>query len=86
MRTTVDIDAHLLKRLRDAAHRQGVSFKELLHRVLRRGLHERPATEHTPYQCPSFAMGPPLRPLDKALALADSLEDEEVARELAQRK
>jgi hypothetical protein len=31
-------------------------------------------------------MGPPLRPLDKALALADALEDEETARELTLRK
>jgi hypothetical protein len=31
-------------------------------------------------------MGAPQRPLDKALALADALEDEEVARELSLRK
>jgi hypothetical protein len=31
-------------------------------------------------------MGAPLRPLDKALALADAREDEEVARKLALRE
>ena len=86
MRTTVNVDNHLLKRLRAEAHRQGVSFKEFLDRVLHRGLEERAASRRTPYVCPTFAMGAPLRQLDKALALADSLEDEEIARELTLRK
>lgn len=86
MRTTIDLDPHLLKRLRAEAHRRGVSFKELLTRVLRRGLEERPGPEATPYRCPTFPMGAPSRPLDKALALADALEDEEIARELTLRK
>lgn len=86
MRTTVHIENYLLKRLRAEAHRRGVSFKEFLNRVLHRGLQERPAKGATPYRCPTFALGTPLRPLDKALALADALEDEEVARELTLRK
>lgn len=87
MRTTVDIDLHLLKRLRAEAQRRGVSFKELLQGLLRRGLEERPANTGR-YRCPTFAMGVPDRPvrLDKALALAAALEDDEVARELALRK
>lgn len=86
MRTTVNIDGHLLKRLRAEAHRRGVSFKEFLSRVLQRGLEERPPDGTTPYRCPAFAMGTPLRSLDKALALADALEDDEIARELTLRK
>ncbi|HET7038393.1 MAG TPA: hypothetical protein VFH97_00815 [Gemmatimonadales bacterium] len=86
MRTTVDIDAHLLKRLRAEAHRRGISFKELLNRALHRGLDERSKSAARPYRCPTFAMGAPLRSLDKALALADALEDAEVAGELALRK
>lgn len=85
MRTTVDIDRHLLKRLKDEAHERGISFKRHLNRVLRRGM-EAPARELEPYRCPSFAMGAPLRPLDRALALADALEDEEIARKQALRK
>jgi hypothetical protein len=85
MRTTVDIDAHLLRRLRADADRRGVSFKEALNRVLRLGL-EQPDLDVGPYVCPTFDMGAPLRPLDKALALADALEDEELARKLALRK
>ena len=84
MRTTVDIETALLKRLRDEAHRQGVSFKEFLNRTLRRGL-EAPTGTSEPYLCPSFSMGAPLRPLDKALSLADSPEDEEIARTLSRK-
>lgn len=86
MRTTVDIESGLLKRLQTEAHRRGVSFKAFLNRVLHRGLEDRPARGRTPYRCPTFAMGAPLRPLDKALALADELEDEEIARDLTLRK
>jgi hypothetical protein len=86
MRTTVDIDLELLRRLRAEAHRRGIALKDVLNRALRRGLQDRPAAKAPPYRAPTFAMGAPLRPLDKALALADALEDEEIARELALRK
>lgn len=86
MRTTVDIDRQLLKHLRAEAHRRGVSFKEFLNRVLYRGLEHRSRAETTPYRCPTFPVGIPLRPLDQALAFADALPDEEIARELTLRK
>lgn len=85
MRTTVDIETHLLKELRREAHRQGVPFKALLNVLLRRGLEASPVASE-PYRCPTFDLGPTLHPLDKALALAERLEDEEVARELDLRK
>lgn len=87
MRTTVDIEAHLLKRLRAEAQRRGVSFKDLLQGIIRRGLEDRPAGGGR-YRSPTFAMGMPERPLrlDKALSLAAALEDDEVARELSLRK
>lgn len=87
MRTTVDIEAHLLKRLRAEAARRGVSFKHLLQGFIRRGLDERSGTS-TRYRGPSFSMGLPDRRirLDKALALAAALEDDEVAREMTLRK
>jgi hypothetical protein len=88
MRTTIDIEAQLLKRLRAEAHRRGVSFKELLSGVIRRGLDERVPVKTTPYHCPTFAMGVPVESFnpDKALALAAALEDQEIARELTLRK
>lgn len=85
MRTTVDLDPHLLKRLRAEAHRRGVPFKEMLTAVLRRGLEQQPAARAR-YRCPTFALGRQDFSLDKALAAAASLEDEEIARKLALRK
>ena len=87
MRTTVDIEAPLLRRIRAEAQRRGVSFKDFLQGLIRRGLEDLPA-KRTPYRVPTRAMGTPephIR-LDKALALAATLEDDEVARELTRRK
>ncbi len=87
MRTTVDIELPLLKRLRAEAERRGISVKDLLQGLIRRGLEERPAGQR-PYKAPSFAMGTCNHALDfdKALAIASRLEDDEIARELTVRK
>ncbi|HLA88944.1 MAG TPA: hypothetical protein VJL28_00755 [Gemmatimonadaceae bacterium] len=75
MRTTIDIDTHLLKRLRAEAHRRGVPLKELLSGVLRRGLDEPLPARRARYRCPTYSMGTPARPydLDKAFAIATGL-------------
>jgi hypothetical protein len=90
MRTTVDLDQHLLKRLRIEARRRGISIKELLDTVLRRGLGEREsAAGPSPrYRCPTFRMGSPTVGvnIDKALRLSAALEDEETLVDLARRK
>ena len=86
MRTTVDLDRALLKRLRIEARERGLTVKSLLDLVIRRGL-EAPVASHRPYRSPVFAMGA-ARPvnMDKALSLAASLEDDEIARDLRLRK
>lgn len=90
MRTTVDVDRDLLRSLRDAAHRERRSFKDVLNRALRRGIEAvgRSAPGAPRYRCPAFALGQPAAHvnLDKALAVAGALEDEEIARELRLRK
>ena len=86
MRTTLDIDERLLRHLRDQAHAEGIPFKEMVNRVIERGLKQRRQVKSAPYRCPTFALGMPLRPMDKALAIADALEDDERAWKLAQRK
>ena len=86
MRTTIDIEDRLLRRLRNQARSEGVAFKEMVNRVIERGLKEPKQVKAKPYRCPSFAMGMPLRPIDKALAIADALEDDERAWKLGQRK
>jgi hypothetical protein len=88
MRTTVDIEPQLLKRLRDEAHKNGVPLKEFLNGVIRRGLDDRTTATLDRYECPTFAMGDPLTgfSIDKALAFAAALEDEEIIRKLHMRK
>lgn len=88
MRTTIDLDDALLRRLRDVAHREGLSFRALLHRVIQRGLEDSAAPADVPYETPSLSMGRVREGVDftKALRLAAALEDEEIVRELAQRR
>lgn len=82
MRTTIDLDPQLLKRLRDEAHRRGVPFKQLLAATLRRGLEEtgRPRAR---YRCPTHSLGSAIGvSLDSALRIAEGLNDAEVVRKL----
>jgi hypothetical protein len=77
MRTTVDIEPTLLKRLRDEAHRRGIPFKDMLTSVIRRGLEDRREPGRR-FRTPTFAMGELRRGTDlrKALRIAEALEDE----------
>lgn len=83
MRTTIDLDDVLLTRLRDEAHREGVSFRALLHRVILRGL-EPPSVKEVRYVAPSYSMGEVREGINlvKALQLAGDLEDEEIIRKM----
>jgi hypothetical protein len=85
VRTTVTIDPELQSRVRELARERGVSFREALNDVLRRGLGSEPTARS--YEVPARPLG--LRPgidLDKALALAAELEDDEIVRKLELRK
>jgi len=89
MRTTVEIDDDTMKQLRDRAHRQGTSLKEVLNAALRRGIVDSAKTRRDAvYACPAFSMGNPRQPfdIDHALAHASALEDGEAARKLELRK
>lgn len=90
MRTTVRIDDGLLERLKVRARQEHVSLTRLFNRVLAAGLRAGGARRRAPsrYRERVHAMGPPRLAvnLDKALALAASLEDEEIVRELTVRK
>lgn len=85
MRTTLTLDDALLKELKTIALRDGISLKLAVNRAIRVGIqHLDTAPRRRPYRAATFAMGEPRVPsLDKSLALANALEDEEVARELA---
>ena len=88
MRTTVAIDDDLLQELRQQAHDEGTSLAKLINRFLRRGIQgERTVSEQQPpFRQRTYPMGEPRLNLDKALALAALLEDEEVAQKMALRK
>ena len=87
MRTTVAIDPELQTRVKDLARERGISFREALNDVLRRGLGHGSQPPPQRYEVPARPLG--LRPgidLDKALALAAELEDDEIVRKLELRK
>ena len=86
MRTTIDLDESLLARLRDEAHREGVPFRAMLHRVILRGLDDSPAPKEVTYKVPSISMGQVREGVNlvKALQLAAALEDEEIIRKMTE--
>ena len=89
MRTTLTIDDHIARQLKTIVHRSGKSFKAVVNEALRAGIeNNRIAAVARPYRLEPAAMGEVVGPfdLDKALRLADQLEDEEIARELQLRK
>lgn len=88
MRTTLTIDDDLMAALKERSHRQNVPLKQVVNQMLRRGLEaDAQRTARKPFRAKTFAMGQPLVPsLDKSLAIAAALEDEEIARKLALRK
>lgn len=86
MRTTVAIEPDLRERVRALARERGVSFRQALNEVLRRGL-DVGRGEPRPYVVPARPLR--LRPgidLDRAFGLAAQLEDDEIVRKLELRK
>jgi hypothetical protein len=89
MRTTLTIDDQLARALKSLAHHSDKPFKDVVNDTLRRGLTAAQAlSEARSYSAPSYSMGQVAGGLnlDKALALAERLEDEEVARKLSMNK
>ena len=88
MRTTIRIDDELLDRLKEQAVREKTSLTKLVNRTLRAGMQRSraPARRRSQYREKTYSMGAPRFALDKALALAAELEDEEVIRKMALRK
>ena len=89
MRTTLTIDDQIAKALKRAAQRSGKPLKHVVNETLRAGL----AAGHAPGRARRYRVKPaslggvlPGIDLDKALRLADRLEDQEIARKLALRK
>lgn len=87
MRTTIDLDPDLDARLRALARERGIPLRSVINETLRAGLHPSPGVGAQEYALPSRRLG--IRPgidVDKALALAGELEDQEILRKLELRK
>ncbi|HSY49368.1 MAG TPA: DUF2191 domain-containing protein [Thermoanaerobaculia bacterium] len=89
MRTTLTLDDQLAQELKEVAHRAGKPFKDVVNETLRDGLRSKRARPSPkPYRLVTVSLGG-VRPglnLDKALSIADAVEDEEIARKLELRK
>jgi hypothetical protein len=83
VRTTVTLDPDVEAVVKRLMRERGISFKQAVNEAIRAG-GARPRSER--FATPTFRMGEPLVPLEKALQLAGELEDEEVVRRLALRK
>jgi hypothetical protein len=75
MRTTITLDPDVEELVRREMHERRVSFKQAVNDGLRAGLRDARPTED--FETPTFDLGTPRANLDRALALAGALEDEE---------
>lgn len=82
MRTTVTLDPDVEELIRRAMHRRRASFKRVVNDGLRLALRDPVPPRRV--ETPAFDLGAPHANLDRALALAGALEDEERQRRLAE--
>jgi len=88
MRTTLTIDDDLMSELKARAHQTGKPLKEVINAALRNGMKKsQKSTKRKKYSCPEYSLGVPAHyDLDRALDLAESLENEEILRKMQLRK
>ena len=88
MRTTLTLDDDLAAELKRVARKTGRPFKELVNATLRAGMRARNRPVPRRYVLHPASLGGvvPGVDLDRALRLADALDDEAIARKLELRK
>ena len=88
MRTTLTLDEDVAALVKEKARRQDLSFKRAVNDALRAGLARTGSGRPRRYRLKPASLGGPLPgiDLDKALGLAGTLEDLELARKLELRK
>jgi len=87
MRTTITIDDDLMLALKKRSVEKGLTLKEMINRTLRSGFQVEDRAEPAErYECPEYSMGKSYFNLDKALSVADSLENEELIRKVRLKK
>lgn len=88
MRTTLTINDALAESLKRLANQSGKSFKQVVNETLLNGLAQTNKIPERRYQQKAFSLGQPSPGinLDKALLLADELEDKALIHKMEQRK
>jgi hypothetical protein len=87
MRTTVTLDPDVERLIRDSMRERGIAFKEALNEAARAGLLREKHRHTRRFVQKSFRLGEGQGfRWDKALALAEAMEDEELSRKLSLRK
>ncbi len=87
MRTTVTLDPDVERLIRDSMRERGVSFKRALNEAIRAGLRPEGRRRAHRFVQKSFRLGQEQNfRWDKALAVAEAMEDEELNRKLSLRK
>jgi hypothetical protein len=87
MRTTITLDPDVERLLRDSMQARGVSFKKALNEAVRAGLTRTGRQRPQRFVQKSYSLGAEQHfRWDKALAVAEAIEDEEIARKLSLRK
>jgi hypothetical protein len=88
MRTTLTLDDDVATELRRLARKRGRPFKEVVNDALRAGIRARRAPPPRRYRLQPVSLGgvAPGVDLDRALRLADALDDEAWTRKLELRK
>ncbi len=86
MRTTLTLDEEIGSALKEKALRSGRTFKDVVNETLRAGLESTPKPRR--YRLKPASLGGPVPGinLDRALRLADALEDEALAHRIELRK
>lgn len=82
------LDDRIAKALKARAHRSGKPFRQVVHETLQTGLAAKETPKPQPYRLKPVSLGGVLPGIniDKALRLAATLDDDEIARELDLRK
>jgi hypothetical protein len=84
MRTTITLEQDTDAFVRRLMRERGLTFKQAVNEAIRAGAAQ-PGRRRA-FRTPTFEMGTPIIPLEKALRLAGELEDEELLRKLAARR
>jgi hypothetical protein len=87
MRTTVTLEPDVERALKAAVRERGVSFKQALNEAVRTGLAKPGRRPRGKFVQKTYSLGAEQNfRWDKALAVAEALEDEELVRKMSLRK